>query len=137
MKKIDILTEIANIDGWKITNENNEWLVIHPSGSKIPFWSFPDGEDVNASSIEEVCKLLPNYLVSYDAIIPVIKKLKDEKQWSSNPGDYPTWMFSGELLKMLGVRLYDNGSPLKSPFNLCQIILSATPLQLCEAVLSN
>jgi hypothetical protein len=85
--------------------------------------------------IEMVLEPLPDYLNSYDAIIPLIKKLKDERGWSSNPADYPTWMFSGELLRMLKIKLYDNGTPLKSPYNLCQLIFMATPSQLCEAVL--
>jgi hypothetical protein len=78
---------------------------------------------------------LPNYLYDRDAIAEVIEKLVDDKPFSSNPGDYPTWMFSGHLLKMLGIKIWDNGTPLKAPFNLGWLIIKATPKQLAIAYL--
>lgn len=78
---------------------------------------------------------LPNYTTSRDAIIPVIEKLKNDRQRSSNPGDYPTWCFSGDLLELLDIQLYDNGSPLKAPFDVAWQIVTATPRQLCTALL--
>jgi len=139
MEKIEIVTEIAALDGGK-------WIYAPKAETPHRFWLDNDSYISHAQDFIEWdgIKDIPigwdfchfkDYTESYDAILPVIKKLKDEKHWSSNPGDYPTWMFSGELCKILGLKLWDNGTPLKSPRNLCQIILSATPFQLCEAVL--
>ena len=75
------------------------------------------------------------YLTRYDAIIPLIAKLPEGNRVSSNPNDYPRWMFSNYLLRILGVKLWENGSPTQPPFELCYLIYAATPAQLAEAVL--
>ena len=139
MKEIDIITEIAKIDGGR-------WLYAPKAETPHRFWvgndtyvsheqDFIEWDGIKDISVGWDYCHFKDYTKSYNDILPVIKKLKNEKQWSSNPGDYPTWMFSGELCKILDLKLWNNGTPLKSPYSLCQIILSATPLQLCEAVL--
>lgn len=48
----------------------------------------------------------------------VEEKLSNDKSWSSNPGDYPTWIYSNLLLEAAEIKLWDNGTPLKSPFDI-------------------
>lgn len=52
---------------------------------------------------------LPDYPSDLNAICEAIKSLPPDRPHSSNPNDYPTWMFNSHLCKVLGIQLFENG----------------------------
>src|SRR5262252_9575508 len=115
MTDTEIIIEVAKLDGWHLL-DSDETDTYYPGGLRTVRKKMWHQSETNPLFLQGLRQdELPHYLTSRDAIVPVIEKLKNDKNWSSNPGDYPTWMFSGYLLQELNLQLWDNGEQLSVP----------------------
>jgi hypothetical protein len=103
MKPEQQIKALAGLDGWKSVRKEDGWWNISPAGHHHP-------------ALCDSTHGYPDYLTSYDAIIPVIEK----HLRNGGYGDSHT------------IDAFDStfGSPC-----IWQDILTATPAQLCEALL--
>jgi hypothetical protein len=103
MTNEQIIKACAELDGWKdvdINKLHKPWLVL---GDRPTFY----GGEIKSYTVD---MLVPSYLTSYDAIIPLIQKQSDEirgKAW-------------GEIIS-INPKAFD-----ESPRQLCEALLRAT-----------
>ena len=133
MKDYEILNEVARFDGLQMITVCSDCNGEGVCGFETDHW--PCDRCSGTGKVPPYYKSCPDYLHSLNAIVPVVLKLENRKPWSSNPQDYPIWQFSGYLLQELGIKLWDNGTPLRPPFEIAWLILQATPRQICIALL--
>ena len=111
MTPIEIQIEVAKLDGWEMFRPN---VMIHKwGGNKIQAEASVDSETIQ------------RYTTSRDAIVPVIIKICDTFSSKS--------CFLLYLKKELGISISEDS--YYSIYALFQLVMEATPLQLCIALL--
>jgi hypothetical protein len=119
---------IAKFCGWKDIEEYH----YHDADGIDGFP--PNFVDVEGFGKKFFRKEIPDYFYDLNAINEAILKLPEGNMASSNPAHYPHWMFWTHLCKILGIRLFNNGTFVGSPDDLFKLT-TATATQRAEALL--
>ncbi len=125
MKPEEQRVAIGQVVGWTIEPDKNGGFNLYEPRHRFRGWS---------RDRERLIVWLPDYLNDLNAMSEAIKILKDDKPYSSNPADYPTWMFLSNLSNVAGIKLFYNGEFVGSQGDLFKLA-NATAPQKCEALL--
>lgn len=82
----------------------------------------------------EWCSGVPNYCEDANTCRRAALMLCDGNQASSNPADYPKWMFVSHLCRVIGIKLFDNGAFVGNHDSLFALA-TASPQHVADALL--
>lgn len=122
MNPTEQIKALAELDGWKLTQKTIPvWETTQYDGSGE--WINKEVALYENDGATKKFERLPNYLTNYDAIIPLIQKQKDNDR-----------LEVGIQLAIMRRKLF--GYPTQDNVERWIIVaLTATPAQLCEALL--
>jgi hypothetical protein len=106
-----------------------------PSDMKVLADSqFVPCDDMEMAIDWDMCDGVPDYCTDKDEANRAILKMPEGNPASSNPADYPRWMFVSHLCGVIGINLFENGAYYCNYYSLFALA-TASPQHVTDALL--